>query len=270
MNPIEVSILKAAPKAAKSDINLLLSYVSTYNLLPIPSTKSTGPWFLSSQLAEAKGLSPKNVTDYIVRKSRNQKPLRGRYVTLRGESLKSFKQQLSSLGHTPSCASSITILNWEMALDYLMSKHLTSTRPRLEFHSESHLQNLLISFASFSSFNWRQEAAFPNGATTIRLDIYDAPNKIIYELKNEVITPEHIEEKMKYLSILRNHKLIFVSPLSIKREAKKIISSNSSLGYSHVTDLSALILNNIISITPPSGHFFIHQTVIPRFQRILG
>lgn len=264
------SIYKEDPKANPTDLNLLKSYVETYNLTSVPDKNGKGCWFVASDLALAKGLAKGNYSDYIARQSRKQIQMAGKHLTLRGESLRNYKLLLKQKGYVLS-GSSVIIVDWKRALDYLQSRHLPSAKQHLEFHSENQMQTLLMSLASYTNLGLRQEASFNYKGTCVRIDILDTPNKVLYELKAASISPDHVKEKMKYLDVLelKDYKLVFVSPISCTRDAKNLIKANKRLSYMHVTDLASIMYQNILSLTPLSAMFYINQTLAPKFQRIL-
>lgn len=265
------AIYKENPKANPTDLNLLRAYIETYNLTSVPDKNGKGCWFVASDLAIAKGLAKKNYSDYCSRLARRQVQMKGNHITLRGDSLKNYKKLLREKTGYILGGSSVIIASWERALAYLQSKHLLTSRPHIEFHSEQQMQTLLVLLASYSSLNFRQESSFNYKNTCVRLDILDESNKIIYELKVGTISEDHIREKMKYLEVedLKSYSLIFVSPISCSRGARTLIKNNKRLSYMHVTDLADIIYRNILSITPPSAMFYINQTLAPKFQRIL-
>jgi hypothetical protein len=250
-------------------VRLIETYVSTYSLTYIPSPNK-GIWFLASDLSLAKGLSKNNYKDFIVRQSRQQVAMRGSHVILRGEGLRNYKEFLKKKGYILN-GSSATIVSWQRALDYLQSKHLPSTRPHLEFHSESQMQILLMSLASFTDLGLRQEASFNYKGSCVRIDILDKTTKTIYELKVGSITADHVKDKLKYLEVpeLKDYKLVFISPISCTRAVKNLIKTHNRVSYMHITDLAYVMYKNILSLTPPSAMFYINQTLVPKYQRIL-
>ncbi len=270
MTALSTLIYKENPKTPSSDVALLETYVSTYNLKWVPSPKGRGVWFVASDLAVAKGLAKSNYKDFVARRSRSQREIRGSHVVLKGDSLKNYKSLLATQGYILSGSSAIIVCHLR-ALDYLQSRHLPTQRPHLEFHSEHQMQTLLMSLASYTNLGLRQETCFDFKNTCVRLDILDETNKIIYELKVGSITLDHIKEKNKYLEVpqLKDYKLVFVSPISCTRAAKNVIKTNKRLSYMHITDLSNLMYQNILSLTPASGMFYLNQTLAPKFQRIL-
>ncbi|MBD2201560.1 hypothetical protein H6G33_09395 [Calothrix sp. FACHB-1219] len=295
------SILSENPTADITLINKLQLLVDKYNLKWVPSKLGKGAYFIMHTLSTSKELSYEN---YRRNWSKSNK-LQGKGMLLKGDNLKSFKKIYKDIHKVNLGANlnSLWIGDWLHAYDYLTKivnnaagKTSKVQKPKLKlvnggktsWASEFDIQEELVKLASYSNLNLRREYVIDNLlknktnnlARTRRYDLVHISDKrvVIYELKKGLLTIEDVSTSLGekgYMNLARSHfgkevKLVFLSPIGIQEEAKRLIDEMSNIGFLKVNDFAkAIYLSIEEEMKKKDSLWFARERILPQFPRLL-
>lgn len=293
-------IIEENPNARPEIVEELEGLVNKYGINWIPNIRGEGGYFISSQLSLAKG---NDVYDFAKHWKDNKDKVTSSFMRegihplvmkLVGDELKTFKSLWdkfigSPLGRVPS----LYVCSWPVAYWYLTRG---TSEAAIEFtnlgakavagtfiESEQSIQDKIALLSTYSTdVHLTQEVTVLNvlddKTRTRRFDLVERKGRkdvIIYELKKDVITLEHVARTIGekgYLELAikkyrgKNVKLVFLSPNGIEDAALRLIKYNPYLSYIPLSKLLERIKRSILRRTPSAGSFKFEKDIFPRLS----
>jgi hypothetical protein len=305
---LEEAIMMDTPKADPLIIKKLSNLCKKYNINWIPGGPGKGAFFVSNQLATAKGVDSRDFSNNWAsnkvtisaqfQESTGKRPF---VMKLKTQELRTFKDLWKHyIGGDLGRAPELYICEWPIAYWYLTRGRsdaatdftllgaeainpivLTTPVESLTYLSEEEIQTRIALLSTYSTrIKLTQEETLINTldktSKTRRFDLVERRGKkevIIYELKRDVVTADHIKEilgERGYLDLAKKKyrgkkvRLVFISPNGIEESAKRMIRYNLAVSYMNVFKLIERIQRSILNQTNPAGHFKFIKDIFPK------